>query len=440
MPKATYSMMCYNSERERPVPVYNHGKPQEMEVAVMTPEEQLEILRRGTTEIISEEELLEKLRKALGENRPLRVKWGVDPTAPDIHLGHTVVIRKMKQFQDLGHQVILLIGDFTGRVGDPTGRSETRKQLSEEEVKANARTYIEQVGKILDRDRMVVDFNSRWLSPMTFADVVHLASKYTVARMLEREDFGNRYREERPIHIHEFLYPLMQGYDSVALNADVELGGTEQKFNILMARHIQREYGQEPEVAVLTPILEGIDGIQRMSKSTGNYIGIDEPPGEMYGKTMSIPDDIMLRYFELVTDVSMGEIREMERGLREGSLHPRDVKMRLAREIVTLYHGAAAASAAEEEFIRVFRQRELPEDLPEVAVPRSSLDDGKIRIVKLLVQAGLAPSNSEAKRLIAQGGVRVDERRVMDEKLEVMVASGMILQVGRRRFARLRLE
>lgn len=406
----------------------------------MTPEEQLEILRRGTTEIISEEELLEKLRKAQGENRPLRVKWGVDPTAPDIHLGHTVVIRKMKQFQDLGHEVILLIGDFTGRVGDPTGRSETRKQLSEEEVKANARTYIEQVGKILDRDRMVVDFNSRWLSPMTFADVVRLASKYTVARMLEREDFGNRYREERPIHIHEFLYPLMQGYDSVALNADVELGGTEQKFNILMARHIQREYGQEPEVAVLTPILEGIDGIQRMSKSTGNYIGIDEPPGEMYGKTMSIPDDIMLRYFELVTDVSTGEIREMERGLREGSLHPRDVKMRLAREIVTLYHGAAAASAAEEEFIRVFRQRELPEDLPEVAVPRSSLDDGKIRIVKLLVQAGLAPSNSEAKRLIAQGGVRVDERRVMDEKMEVMVASGMILQVGRRRFARLRLE
>lgn len=401
--------------------------------------EQLEILRRGTAEVISEEELRGKLARAAEEGRPLRVKLGLDPSAPDIHLGHTVVLRKLRQFQDLGHQVVCLIGDFTGRIGDPSGRSETRRQLTEEEVRANAETYARQVFKILDPERTVIDFNSRWLAPMTFADVVRLASCTTVARMLERDDFAARYRERRHIYVHEFFYPLMQGYDSVALRADVELGGTDQKFNLMMARDVQRSYGQEPEVAILTPILEGTDGVQKMSKSLGNYIGIDEPPGEMYGKTMSIPDHLIVRYMELLTDIPLAEVRRWEAGMRAGRENPRDAKMRLARELVTLYHGAEAARRAEEEFVRRFSRRELPQDVPEVVVAAGAGEGESVWLPQLLKLAGLVPSTSEGRRKVEEGAVRVDGERVQDPAASLALRDGMILQVGRRRAARVRV-
>lgn len=403
----------------------------------MKVEDQLEFLRRGTAEIISEDELATKLRRARDEGRPLRVKLGLDPSAPDIHLGHTVVLRKLRQFQDLGHEVICLIGDFTGRIGDPSGKSETRRQLTEEEVRANARTYEEQVFKILDPARTVTDFNSRWLAPMSFAGVVELSARSTVARMLERDDFSTRYREERPIYIHEFFYPLMQGYDSVALKADVELGGTDQKFNLIMARHIQREYGQEPEVAVIMPLIEGTDGAQKMSKSLGNYIGINEPPKEIYGKTMSIPDHLIVRYFELVTDVPMAEIRRIQAGMEDGSLNPRDGKMRLAREIVALFHGREAATAAEEEFRQVFGLGALPTEIPEFLVEDGHLTEGRIWIARLVCLAGLAASNSEARRLVEQGAVQLDGERITDAGTDIEPRSGMVLQVGKRRVARL---
>ncbi|MGB9887275.1 MAG: tyrosine--tRNA ligase [Moorellales bacterium] len=394
------------------------------------------VIRRGTAEIVPEEELVAKLERSLRTGVPLKVKLGLDPTAPDIHLGHTVVLHKLRQFQDLGHKVIIIIGDFTGRIGDPTGRTETRRQLSEEEILANAQTYREQIFKILDPDRTELTFNSRWLAPLTFKEIIELASKYTVARMLEREDFSRRFREGLPIGIHEFFYPLMQGYDSVALAADVEVGGTDQKFNLLMGRVLQREYGQEPQVALMLPILEGLDGVQKMSKSLGNYIGINEPPGEMYGKTMSLPDELILRYFELVTPISLEELETIRRGLAGGSLHPRDAKMRLAREIVKLYHGEEAAERAEAEFRRVFQQRELPQEMPEVKISPQDTDGGKIWLPRLMVLAGVAPSTSEARRLILQGGVRLNDQKVEDVNLEVRLVSELILQVGRRRFVR----
>lgn len=399
-------------------------------------ERQMAVIRRGTAEIIPEEELAAKLERSLRTGRPLKVKLGLDPTAPDIHLGHTVVLHKLRQFQELGHQVIIIIGDFTGRIGDPTGRTETRKQLSEEEIEANAQTYREQIFKILDPERTQVTFNSQWLAPLTFKEVIELTSKYTVARMLEREDFARRFKEGLPISIHEFFYPLMQGYDSVALEADVEVGGTDQKFNLLMGRVLQREYGQEPQVALMLPILEGLDGVQKMSKSLGNYIGINEPPQEMYGKTMSIPDGLILRYFELVTPISLEELAAIREGLASGSLHPRDAKMRLAREIVAFYHGAEAAQLAEEEFRRVFQQRELPSEVPEIKVAREEFDGGRIWLPRLLVLAGLVGSTSEARRLIQQGGVRLNNQRIDDPDLEVDLGEGVLLQVGKRRFAR----
>ncbi|AVX21523.1 tyrosyl-tRNA synthetase [Carboxydocella sporoproducens DSM 16521] len=399
-------------------------------------ERQLAEIRRGVAEIVPENELVEKLKKAIATGKPLRVKLGLDPTAPDIHLGHTVVLNKLRTFQDLGHEVIIIIGDFTGRIGDPTGKSETRKQLTEEEVQANARTYQEQIFKILDRARTRVVFNSQWLAPLTFTDVIQLAAKYTVARMLEREDFSKRFKEGAPISIHEFFYPLMQGYDSVALEADVELGGTDQKFNLLMGRHLQKEFGQEPQIALMMPILEGLDGVNKMSKSLGNYIGINEAPEEMYGKTMSIPDELMLRYFELVTRVSLEELAQIKAGLAEGKLHPRDVKMRLAREIVSMYHGPEAARQAEEHFVRVFQQRHLPEEIPVYQLPANELEGGTIGLSKLLQLSGLAASNSEARRLIAQGGVKVNEEKVTDPLMRINVQDGLILQVGKRKFAR----
>ncbi|MGB9661125.1 MAG: tyrosine--tRNA ligase [Moorellaceae bacterium] len=393
---------------------------------------QLAVIRRGAAEIVPEEDLVKKLRQSLLTGRPLRVKLGLDPTAPDIHLGHTVVLHKLRQFQELGHQVIIIIGDFTGRIGDPSGKSETRRQLSEEEVLANAETYKEQIFKILDPSRTEVTFNSIWLQKLTFAEIIQLAAKITVARLLEREDFARRYQEGRPISLHEFFYPLMQGYDSIALQADVELGGTDQKFNLLMGRHLQREYGQEPQVALMMPILPGLDGVQKMSKSLGNYIGVNEPPQEMYGKVMSLPDELMLTYFELVTPLSLEELAAVRRGLAEGSVHPRDAKMYLAREIVRLYHGGDAAQQAEAEFRKVFQEKEIPSEMPEVRV-----NQPRMWLPKLLVYAGLAPSTSEARRLIVQGAVKLEGRRIEDPEAEVEIFSGAVIQVGKRKFARL---
>jgi tyrosyl-tRNA synthetase len=401
--------------------------------------EQLKIIKKGTAEIISEDELLQKLKISQLQNRPLMIKLGLDPTAPDIHLGHTVVLRKLKAFQDLGHQIIIIIGDYTGMIGDPTGKSETRKQLSKEEVLQNAQTYKVQIFKILDPAKTIIRFNSEWLAPLNFADVIKLASKYTVARMLERDDFKNRFTNNLPVSIHEFFYPLMQAYDSVALKADVELGGTDQKFNILMGRTIQKEYGCDIQTALLMPILEGTDGVKKMSKSLGNYIGINEAPNEIYGKVMSIPDSLIIRYFELVTDIHPDEIAEMARGIANNTVNPRDLKMRLAREIVRLYHGEGADLNAEANFKSIFQKGEAPLDIEEAFIQASFLDGHKISIFKLLTLTGLAPSNSEAKRLILQGGVKLNKNKIDDTNAVVEVTDGDIIQVGKRKFGKIKI-
>ncbi len=398
---------------------------------------QLDILRRGTAEIISEEELAKKLAASLKKGEPLRVKLGTDPSAPDIHLGHAVVYRKLKQFQDLGHQVLFLIGDFTGKIGDPSGKNVTRPPLTTEQVEANARTYAEQIFKIMDPERTQIVFNSHWLGKMSFEDVIRLASRYTVARMLERDDFANRYHSGRPIGIHEFFYPLMQGYDSVELKADVELGGTDQKFNLLVGRDLQREFGQEPQVAIMMPLLVGTDGVNKMSKSLGNYIGISEAPSEIYGKLMSIPDELMPTYFELATDLPLSEIEQFMKDLEADRVHPRDLKRKLAREIVTLYHGWQEAKGAEEEFDRVFRQGELPDDIPSFRLEAEDYKEGKVWIVKLLERTGLVQSRGEARRLITSGAVRIDNVKKTDPDLELKPQVGMVVQIGKRRFASL---
>ncbi|MFP4200669.1 MAG: tyrosine--tRNA ligase [Bacillota bacterium] len=392
---------------------------------------------QNTEEVVSEEELLEKLRTSLKEERPLRVKLGLDPSAPDIHLGHAVVLRKLRQFQDLGHEVTCLIGDFTGRVGDPSGVSQTRRQLTEGEVRENAQTYREQIFKILDPDKTVMDFNSRWLGAMTFADVVELASNVTVARMLERNDFSERYSSDRPIYVHEFFYPLMQGYDSVALESDVELGGTDQKFNLLMARTIQRAYGIEPEIAMTMPIIEGTDGLRKMSKSLDNYIGITEEPDEMFGKVMSLPDGLICRYFRLLTDRDPVEIRRLEESLNEGEVNPRDVKEDLGLTIVSAYWGEEPAREAASNFRRVFSAGGLPEDMEDLDTSKLLEEDGTIWIVALICAADFASSNSEARRLVEQGAVSLDGERVVDPHARIRPSSGQILRVGRRRFCRL---
>ncbi|MFB7812880.1 tyrosine--tRNA ligase [Paenibacillus chitinolyticus] len=402
-------------------------------------ERQVEILRRGAVEIVPEEELKLKIAESLADNRPLKIKLGLDPSAPDIHVGHTVVLHKLRQFQELGHHVQLLIGDFTGRIGDPTGKSETRKQLTEEDVKRNAETYKKQIFKILDPEQTTVCYNSEWLSPLTFADVVELSAKLTVARVLERDDFSKRYTSGQPIHVHEFFYPLMQGYDSVALKCDVELGGTDQKFNLLMGRTLQKEYGVPAQVAIMMPLLEGLDGVNKMSKSLGNYIGIDEAPNEIYGKAMSVPDELMLKYYELATDLSHDELSALRTGIEDGSVHPRDAKMRLAATFVRMYHGEEAASEAERHFVTVFQQRALPDDIEEVELAAGELEDGGIRLVKLLVTLGLQATNGEAKRSIQQGGVRLNEEKVTDPNASVEVKDGDILQVGKRKFAKIKL-
>lgn len=400
---------------------------------------QWEILSRGTVEIVPEEDFLEKLRRSIRDVRPLRVKLGLDPSAPDIHVGHTVVLQKLKQFQDLGHTIQLVIGDFTGRIGDPTGKSETRKQLTEEEVKQNAETYVRQFGKILDTKRIEIHFNSTWLAPLTFADVVTLASKTTVARMLERDDFQKRYMSEQPISIHEFFYPLMQGYDSVALKSDVELGGTDQKFNLLMGRHLQKEYGVEPQVVIMTPLLEGLDGERKMSKSLGNYIGIDEEPNQIYGKAMSIPDVLMVKYFELATDLPLGAFNDLREGVESGKIHPRDAKMRLAHTFVRMFHGEEAAKEAEEYFRTVFQERKLPDEVEVVSIPSGLLQGGEIGILNLLSALKMVPSNAEARRMVQQGAVKVNEEKVEEIAAKVRVEEGMIVQVGKRKFVKVTL-
>lgn len=400
--------------------------------------EQFKQLAAGTAEIVPEEELKDKLVKSILNGQPLRVKLGLDPTAPDIHLGHTVVLHKLRQFQELGHQVVLIIGDYTGRVGDPSGKSETRKQLTEEEIEINAKTYQDQVFKVLDPDKTELRYNGEWLSKLTFADVIWLTSKYTVARMLERDDFWNRFHNEEPISIHEFLYPLMQGFDSVAIRADVELGGTDQKFNLLMGRTLQKEYGQEQQIALMMPILEGLDGKQKMSKSLGNYIGVTDAPNDMFGKTMSIPDELIVRYFRLLTRLSPAEVDAIEQGLEEGTLHPRDLKVRLAKEIVSMYHNPEAAAAAEEEFNRVFSQGQLPDNIAEFSVAPEELQDGKIWLPRLLTLANMTASTSEARRMLKQGAVKIDDVKFDDPDTEIEIVDGMVIKVGKRKFIRIR--
>jgi tyrosyl-tRNA synthetase len=395
--------------------------------------EQMQLIRRGAAEIIPEEELKQKLSRSIKENRPLKVKLGLDPTAPDIHLGHTVVLNKLRQFQDLGHEVHLIIGDFTGRIGDPSGKSETRKQLTEEEVQVNAATYKEQIFKVLDKDKTVIHFNSEWLMPLNLVDVLNLAGKYTVARMLERDDFENRYKEGLPIGIHEFLYPLMQGYDSVALKADIELGGTDQKFNLLVGRNLLKEYGLEPQIAMTMPILEGTDGVQKMSKSLGNYIGVDEDAYEMFGKTMSIADELITRYFQLVTQLPQAEIDSMQKAMEEGTANPRDIKMRLAREIITMYHSKEEALKAEERFLLVFSHNDIPEDIPEVAVKET-----EIWLPKFLNENGMVDSTSDGRRMVKQGAVKVNGEKYKDENIQV--DNGMVIQMGKRKFIRILLK
>lgn len=391
--------------------------------------EQMQLIRRGVAEIVPEDELKQKLYRSIKGNRPLRVKLGLDPTAPDIHLGHTVVLNKLRQFQDLGHEVHLIIGDFTGRIGDPSGKSETRKQLTEEQVQANAATYKEQIFKVLDKDKTIIHFNSEWLMPLNLVDVLNLAGKYTVARMLERDDFEKRYKEGLPIGIHEFMYPLMQAYDSVALKADVELGGTDQKFNLLVGRNLLKEYGLEPQIALTMPILEGTDGIQKMSKSLGNYIGVNEDAYEMFGKTMSIPDNLIIRYFELLTRVAQEEIDGMQKTMQEGA-NPRDLKMRLAREIITIYHDAEEAQKAQERFLLVFSQRDIPEDIPEVTV-----NEIELWLPKFLLEQGMVESTSDGRRMLKQGAVKLNGEKYKDEN--ILVENGMVIQVGKRKFIRL---
>ena len=406
----------------------------------MAIDDQFELIKRGVVEIVPEGELRDKLARSRKEGRPLRVKLGIDPTAPDIHLGFAVVLRKLRQFQDLGHHVVLIVGDFTAGIGDPSGRSDTRPVLSAEEIKANAETFTSQFWLILDREKTTLTFNGDWLGKMSFGDIVKEASRLTVARVLERDDFQNRLSEERPIGLHELLYPLAQALDSVEVRADVEIGGTDQKFNILMGRDLQEAYGQEAQVGLFMPLLPGLDGVQKMSKSLANYVGITEPPKDMFGKVMSIPDNVMLMYYELATQTPVEEIRAVEKGLANGTLHPMEAKKRLAFEITSVYHGEEAARAAREGFERVFSQRETPTEVPKRVIPRSIMTGGRVWAPKLLVAAGTAPSNSEARRLIQSGAVTIDGQRVTDPNAELEIRDGQILRVGKLRFAELEVE
>ena len=395
-------------------------------------EEALALIRRGAVEVISEGELGERL----AEGRPLRIKLGLDPTAPDIHLGHTVVLNKLRHFQELGHEVLFLIGDFTGMIGDPTGKNATRKPLTLEEVAVNAKTYEAQAFKVLDPARTQIMFNSAWMQGMVAADLIRLASLSTVARMLERDDFQKRYVGQQPIAIHEFLYPLLQGYDSVAMRADVELGGTDQKFNLLMGRELQRHYGQRPQCVLTMPLLEGLDGVQKMSKSLGNYIGVSDTAGEMFGKVMSISDSLMWRYYELLSEVSLEALARLKQSVEEGA-NPRDIKIALAKELVTRYHDRAAADEAHQRFVERFQQHQVPDDLPLQAIV---IEGASLGVGQVLVRAGLVSSSSEGGRLIKQGGVRIDDVRIEAVGLQLVVDKTYMIQVGKRRWGRVILR
>ncbi|MEA2203349.1 MAG: tyrosyl-tRNA synthetase [Blastocatellia bacterium] len=401
----------------------------------MTIDEQIAYLRKGTIEIIREDELRAKLLKSAQTQKPLRVKLGADPTAPDIHLGHTVVIRKLRAFQELGHTVIFLIGDFTGLIGDPSGKNATRPQLTRAEINANAETYKAQIFKLLDPEKTEIRFNSEWMDKLGSDGFIRLASHVTVKQILERDDFAKRLAEEKPIALHELLYPLTQAYDSVALEADVELGGTDQKFNLLMGRNLQREYQQEAQICVIMPLLEGTDGVQKMSKSLGNYIGISDAPSEMFGKVMSISDELMWRYYELLTDQTVPQIAAMRDAATRGERNPRDLKVELAKQIISDFHSAADATRAEEEFIRQFRNKETPDEVETVG-----LESGLWKLPRLLVEIKLAPSMAEARRLIEQGGVQVDNERHARVDYELSLATGhaVLIQVGKRKFLRVR--
>jgi len=398
-------------------------------------ERQFEIISRGVIDLLPEDEFKEKLRKSIKGNKPLRVKQGFDPTAPDIHLGHTVGIRKLRQFQDLGHKIVLIIGDYTGLVGDPSGRSATRPQLLYDQVMKNAETYQKQFFKILDKSKTEIHFNGEWFAKMNFREIMELAAKFTVARILERDDFERRYKSNSPISIHELFYPLMQAYDSVAIKADVEIGATEQKFNLLTGREIQQDYGIEPQVILTLPVLVGLDGHQRMSKSIGNYIGIDEPPREIFGKIMSIPDSLIYSYYELVTDVPLEKLAEIKKALEDDTTNPMDTKKELGEEVVKMYYSAEDARDAREEFERVFSNKEVPEDVP-------GFDCGaynsKVWIVRLLTDSGMAKSNGEARRLIKGGAISIDGEKIVDENLEIKPINGQMLKVGKRRFLKLK--
>ncbi len=394
--------------------------------------EQLKIIKRGTVETLTEDELTKKLEKSISTGVPLKVKAGFDPTAPDIHIGHTVLIHKMRQFQELGHEIIFLIGDFTAMIGDPSGRSEVRKPLSRDEVMKNSLTYQKQIFKILDEKKTKVVFNSQWMDKMSPPALIELTAKYTVARMLERDDFSKRYKSQHPISIHEFLYPLIQGYDSVALKADIELGGTDQKFNLLVGRELQRDYGQEQQVVITMPLLEGTDGVQKMSKSLGNYIGITEPPKEMFGKIMSISDELMMRYYELLSDITVDELEGLKKGIKDGSVHPMELKKRLAREIIQRYHSEMDASDAQREFEKVFSQRELPGDMP---VVKLKWDGDELWLPRIISTAVPPTSNSEARRLIKEGAVTVNGERVTDIEKKLKRAE-YIIKVGKKRFVK----
>lgn len=395
-------------------------------------EEQLELIERGVVDCISREELKKKLTVSLETERPLKIKAGFDPTAPDLHLGHTVLLQKLKHFQDLGHEVHFLIGDFTGLIGDPTGKSETRKPLTREDIARNAETYKEQVFKILDPYRTTIAFNSEWLGKLDSFDMIRLASELTVARMLERDDFKNRFESGRPISIHEFLYPLIQGYDSVAMHADVELGGTDQLFNLLMGRDMQRSRGQQPQIVLTLPLLEGLDGVNKMSKSLGNYIGITESADDIYGKTMSLSDELMFRYYDLLSDLSSVEIAQLKQGLENGDLHPKDIKQKLARELTGRFQSESAALQAEQNFENVFAKHKLPEDVEEYTIEA----DETLWLPKLLVDCGMVSSTSEGRRMIKQNAVSIDGEKVIDTEFALQPRGSVVLKVGKRRFCR----
>lgn len=395
--------------------------------------EQMDLIRRGAVEIIPEEELVQKIERSIKSGKPLNIKLGCDPSRPDLHIGHSVVLRKLAQFQQLGHQAILIIGDFTGMIGDPSGRNSTRPALTLEQTRINGESYFQQASKILDKNKTKIVYNSEWLGKMTFEDVIKLASKYTVARMLERDDFTKRYKSGEPISIHEFLYPLAQAMDSVAIQSDVELGGTDQKFNLLVGRDIQREYGVEPQVILTMPLLVGTDGIEKMSKSYDNYIGISDLPEQIFGRTMSIPDTLIYPYFELATNVSNERLKEIKAALEDGKTNPRDLKRELARTLVSMYYDEAAAIKAQEDFDKIFIKKEIPDEIEEFNIE----ENREINILDLLLLVNFAPSKGEAKRLVQQGGVSIDGEKVSDVHQNIKIKSGMILKVGKRKFLKL---